>query len=90
MASIKSEKANSKDPRRIVHIRLFKDTGRYRDPLFVSVNNYRAAIPRGVDVGIPYYVYKHIQEMTAQDEATAAMITIRTAEFDAKAKAMGL
>lgn len=78
------------DPKRIVRIKLFKDKGRYRDPLFVSVNNYRAAIPRGVEVGIPYYVYKHIQEMTAQDEETAVMISTRSGEFEAKSKHLGL
>lgn len=78
------------DPKRPVKIKLFKDNGKYRDPLFVSVNNYRAAIPRGVEVSIPYYVYKHIQEMSAQDEATAAMITAKSSEFESKSKMLGL
>lgn len=78
------------DPKRLVKVKLFKDNGKYRDPLFVSVNNYRAAIPRGVEVSIPYYVYKHIQEMSAQDEATAQLIAMQSNEFEAKTKSMGL
>lgn len=83
-------KPTKPDPKRLVKIKLFKDNGKYRDPLFVSVNNYRAAIPRGVEVSIPYYVYKHIQEMSAQDEATAEMISIKSGEFEAKSKSLGL
>ena len=79
-----ANKKNRPDPKRLVEVKLFKDNGKYRDPLFVSVNNYRAAIPRGI------YVYKHIQEMSAQDEATAQLIAMQSGEFEAKTKSMGL
>ena len=85
-----ANKKNRSDPKRLVEVKLFKDNGKYRDPLFVSVNNYRAAIPRGIKVSIPYYVYKHIQEMSAQDEATAQLIAMQSGEFEAKTKSMGL
>lgn len=85
-----AKKETRPDPRRLVKVKLFRDNGKYRDPLFVSVNNYRAAIPRGIEVAIPYYVYKHIQEMSAQDEATAQLIAMQSGEFEAKTKSMGL
>lgn len=74
------------DPNRRVKIRLFKDNGRYSQPLPVSVNDYSALIQRGVDVFVPYYVAKHIEEVTMQDDATANMIGRMTAEWDAKSK----
>lgn len=70
------------DPNRRVKIKLFKDNGKYKDPLFVSVNSYRAAIPRGVEVDVPYFVAKHIEEMLAQDQQTAELITMYVAEYE--------
>lgn len=74
------------DPNRRVKIRLFKDNGRYSQPLPVSVNDYSALIQRGVDVDVPYFVKKHIDEVTKQDAATANMIGKMTSEWDSKAK----
>lgn len=74
------------DPHRRVKIRLFKDNGRYSQPLPVSVNDYNALIQRGVDVYVPYFVKKHIEEVIDQDDATANMIGRMTAEWESKAK----
>lgn len=62
------------DPRAMVTIKLFRDNNRYKEPLYVSVNDYSAQIQRGVSVQVPYFVAKHIEEMNAQDEATAMML----------------
>lgn len=82
--------ANEKDPRRMVTIELFKDSGKYKDALYVNVNNYNALIPRGKRVSVPYYVAMHIQEMLKQDAQTANMIRMYEAEWSKTAKGMGL
>ena len=68
----------------MVSIKLFKDNHRYKDPMFVAVNDYSALIQRGVVVHVPYYVAKHIEEMQAQDENTASLIQTLTDEYNAK------
>lgn len=70
------------DPNRRVRIKLFKDNGKYKDPLFVSVGKYRAAIPRGIEVDVPYYVAVHIEEVLHQDEQTAELITMMTGKYE--------
>lgn len=72
------------DPSRRVKVRLFKDNGRYKEPLFVRVNDYTAQIPRGVTVEIPYFVAKHIEEMTAQDERTAMLVQELAQDYNGK------
>lgn len=81
----KAEPVNN-DPNRRVRIELFKDGDKYKEPLTVSVNDYTAVIKRGVPVEVPYYVAKHLEEVAAQDKATAAMIGRMTAEWSGKAK----
>ena len=58
----------------MVTIKLFADSGRYRDDLFVSVNGRRFGIKRGVEVSLPRPVADVIAESEAQDKRTAAMI----------------
>lgn len=36
-----------------VTVKLFKDTGRYKDDVFVAVNGVGMLVPRGVEVKIP-------------------------------------
>jgi hypothetical protein len=72
------------EARRPVKIKLFKDGGKYKEALYVNINDYNAVIPRGVEVTVPYYVAKHIEESQAQDESTAAMITELVEEWNKK------
>lgn len=83
-------KASENDPKRMVTIELFKDSGKYKDAVYVNVNNYNALIPRGKRVSVPYYVYLHIQEMLKQDAATANMIRMYEAEWQKNAATMGM
>ena len=57
-----------------VTIKLFADSGKYRDDLFVSVNGRRFGIKRGVEVSVPRPIADVIAESEAQDKRTAAMI----------------
>ena len=74
------------DPRQMVKIKLFRDNNRYKEPLFVSVNNYTALIQRGVQVEVPYFVARHIEEMNAQDEATAMLVEGLAKEYGEKSR----
>lgn len=67
-------KKAANDPNRRVKVKLFKDSGKYREPLFVRVNDYTAIIPRGVVVEIPYFVACHLEETQKQDANTAMLI----------------
>lgn len=76
------EARGAKNPRRMVVIKLFKGDGKYSDAVYVNVNNKNFLIPRGVPVAVPYYVARHIAEMTEQDENTAKLISMQEAEYD--------
>lgn len=86
MAETKKTNTNQFDPKAMVSIKLFRDNNRYKDPLYVSVNDYSAQIQRGVTVQVPYYVAKHIEEMNAQDEATAMMVEGLVADYNKQGK----
>lgn len=81
MAETKKQNAKIDERRRMVTIKLFRDNNRYKEPLVVGLNDYSAQIQRGVAVQVPYFVAKHIEEMNAQDEATAMMIEAKVNEY---------
>lgn len=58
----------------MVTVKLFADSGRYRDDLFVSVNGHRYSIKRGAEVSVPRPIADVIAESEAQDKRTAAFI----------------
>lgn len=80
------EEPVNNDPNRRVKIKLFKDNDRYSQPYTVSVNDYTAVIQRGVEVEVPYYVAKHMEEIADQDAATAMMIGKLATEWDDKSR----
>lgn len=67
---------------RPVVIKLFKDGQRYSEPLYVNINSRNFLIPRGVPVTVPYYVARHLEEMNAQDENTARLISMYEQEYE--------
>ena len=50
-------------------IRLFKDSGAYKDDVFVAVNGRTFLIRRGVDVDVPACVAEVLERSMAQDAA---------------------
>ena len=62
------------EERKNVRIRLFRDNGRYKEDLFVSVNGVNYKIRRGVDVEVPPEVAEVLEHSQRQDERTAARI----------------
>lgn len=83
------EKPKGHDPNRIVTVKLVLDK-QHKDPLFVSINDYKENIPRGVDYPVPYFVAKHIEEMEKQDMNTVLMISGLMEEFERKAAEFGV
>ena len=57
-----------------VRIKLFKDNGRYKGDLFVSVNGVNYKIRRGVEVEVPRAVAEVLEHRQRQDDLTAARI----------------
>ena len=57
-----------------VRIKLFKDNGRYKGDLFVSVNGVNYKIRRGVAVEVPRAVAEVLEHSQRQDDLTAARI----------------
>lgn len=72
-----------------VTIRLFKDNGKYKDDLSVSVNGVTYQIKRGVPVDVPRFVADVIKESEIQDTKTANMLETMREEFEKKTKALG-
>ena len=57
-----------------VRVKLFKDNGRYKGDLFVSVNGVNYKIRRGVEVEVPKAVAEVLEHSQRQDDLTAARI----------------
>lgn len=73
------------DPNRRVKILVELDK-HDSEPLHVSVNDYTAVIKRGVEVEVPYFVAKHLEEMKEQNNATIRMIHGLSTEWNGRAK----
>ncbi len=57
-----------------VRVKLFKDNGRYKGDLFVSVNGVNYKIRRGIEVEVPKAVAEVLEHSQRQDDLTAARI----------------
>lgn len=56
-------------------IKLFKDNGRYKGDMLVSVNGRRFLIQRGVEVTVPYPIAQVIRQSMRQDERAALLVS---------------
>ena len=63
---------------------MFKDNGKYKSDLTVTVNGVTTQIQRGVPVKVPRYVADVIEESELQDRHTADMMEKMSAEFNEK------
>ncbi len=57
-----------------VTIKLFKDNGRYKDDVYVSVNDRSYLIKRGVEVSVPRFVEQALKNSLSQDEYVASLV----------------
>ena len=79
----KTKKVDRNDyMKELVTIRLFKDTGKYAQDLYVNVNDHNFVIKRGVDVQVPRYIAEVIANSEKQDRSTALLIERASNEYD--------
>ena len=75
---IRKQEARLNEP---VTIQLFKDGNKYRDDVFVSVNDKTWQIQRGVPVTVPRIVAEVLQQSQEQDIRAAAYQEQQQREF---------
>lgn len=66
--------ANERYMHEPVTIKLFKDNGRYRDDVYVAVNDRSYLIRRGETVTVPRFVEQALKNSLAQDEYVASLV----------------
>lgn len=64
-----------------VEVKLFKDNGKYKDPVFVGVNGETIAIERGVRVKIKRKFAEVLDNSDKQDYETAMLIEQKSGEW---------
>ena len=70
----------------MVKVKLFRDNGKYKDDVYVSVNGKRYIVPRGVEVEVPAGVAEVLETSMAQDEATERFVRKQVDEWEVKEK----
>ena len=65
-----------------VTIKLFKDNGRYRDDVYVSVNDRSFLIKRGVEVTVPRFVEQALKNSLSQDEYVASLVEKLQSDYE--------
>lgn len=73
-----------------VMIKLFKDSGKYKDDLVVTVNGVAYQIQRGKTVEVPRFVADIIAQSEKQDSQTANLIDDLTENFKNETKKYGV
>lgn len=84
-AEIEADKARGEE---LVSVKLFKDTGKYKDDVFVGCNGENCLIQRGERVEIKRKFAEILDNSEHQDYETAQMIEQKSAEWANKAKAL--
>lgn len=70
----------------MVPFKAFKDAGKYKDDITISVNGHVWVIQRGRTVMIPRYVAEVYWTSEAQDSATADLIERETTRYAEESK----
>lgn len=65
----------------LVDVKLFKDNGKYKDPVFVGVNGENVVIERGVRVKVKRKFAEVLEASDKQDYQTSKMIEAKSDEF---------
>ena len=74
--------ANEEYMKQPVTIKLFKDNGRYRDDVYVAVNDRSYLIKRGVEVTVPRFVEQALKTSLSQDEYVATLVERLVNEYE--------
>jgi len=75
-----------KGPKKMVKVKLFRDNNQYKESVYVAVNGESYIVPRGVEVEVPDYVAKVLQNSIDEDQRTAEMLLQKVEEFEEKGK----
>lgn len=70
--SAATEEAAQEKDTAVIH--LFKDNGRYKEPVFVAVNGEAYLVQRGVDVEVPKAIAEVLRHSEEMDNAAMAKI----------------
>ena len=68
---------------KMVKVKLFKDSGKYKSDVFCCLNGKAILVQRGVEVEVPAAYAKVLEESARQDGKTAELIDKKAAEFQA-------
>ncbi|MFW5651964.1 MAG: hypothetical protein ACOCNC_11420 [Acetivibrio ethanolgignens] len=79
-----SVEKNEERAHEMVTIRLFKDNGKYKDDVFVGVNDKRYQIKRGIEVEVPRFVAEVLENSQKQDDETMEYISKLEADYEKK------
>ncbi len=82
MAISEGIKANEAYMNENVTIKLFKDNAKYRDDVYVAVNDRSFLIKRGVEVTVPRFVEEVLRNSLAQDEYVASLVEKLQADYE--------
>lgn len=72
----------------MVKVKLFRDNGKYKYDVPVSINGRRYLVPRGVEVEVPAGVAEILENSMAQDEATERYVRKQVDGWDVKSKGL--
>lgn len=70
----------------MVKVKLFRDNGKYKYDVPVSINGRRYLVPRGVEVEVPAGVAEILETSMAQDEATERFVRNQVDGWEVKEK----
>ena len=79
---IKAIRANEEYMKQPVTIKLFKDNGKYRDDVYVAVNDRSYLIKRGVEVTVPRFIEQALKNSLSQDEYVASLVEKLQSDFE--------
>ncbi len=65
-----------------VTIKLFKDNERYKDDVYVAVNERSYLIKRGVEVTVPRFIEQALKNSLAQDEYVASLVEQLSGDYE--------
>ena len=65
----------------LVEVKLFKDNGKYKDPVYVGVNGENVVIERGVRVKVKRKFAEALDNSDKQDYETSKLIERKSDEF---------
>jgi len=65
-----------------VTIKLFKDNGKYKDDVYVCVNDKSYLIKRGVEVTVPRFIEQALKHSLSQDEYVASLVERLVSDYE--------